>query len=1044
MKTPRILALGIASRLHLRTATLAGPLAILAALAIPLPVRAVDQTWTNGLGNFAWTNLSGNWSPFVWNNGSVDSAFFNTTGAGTITLGSAITTRGLSFTANGYTINGGGNNLTLLAGSGSLTNGQINTNAGISATINAVITGNVGLNKTGDGTLILNGANTYTTGTTVNAGTLAVGVSGAVLRMGDIVTVNGGSTFNYGNGLGINNSGAAIDVLMLNNGTYRVSGGSGDFYLKALSIGNNGGTVDFTGTSNFWTHFVNGAAITVDANSTWTGAGTSRIQNDSGSLLPISIVSGSTVTSSVNFVGNGAAGFRLKGRGTLFLNNPTSGNTADFRVEAGWLRVADMAHLGSGALTLASTVSSAGLQYSGATGSSTKALTLDSASGLAGGIWVSTSGTTLSLSGLISDNGGFGGELTVYGDGSAGTAVLALSGANTYMGTPSVVSKGVLSIATIANTGVASPLGIWSSLYLDDGTLRYTGVSASTNRTLSLGVGGTIDVTTESTTLTISGSVFGSGALTKSGAGTLALPGTKHYTGPTSVNAGTLQVSSGGTLNGTASVAVAAGGILAVDGTVTTGTGLSTVAAGGAINITGGTFNANGNLTLDGASAQLNRAVGAFNLAAGKTLTVQGGGDATFTGDYTNDTASTIVVSGAGSTLQTVSGFLEINGGSTLRVQGGGSVTSGRSLDIGVDASLVSNTLIVDGAGSSAGASASSYSDWGLSAPAVVTFSNNAAGSFFGIQLAAASGGSALVQVLSGADVVNNGFLRVAKTTEVGATASLTLSGTGATWTQTGVFGTTLGEASGSTATLNVRSGATFTSGTSGIIVNATGTLNLDGGTLIMNGPLANGGAVNFTSGALSLVQDFTVGAGGLLGASVTLGTDRTVTTSLTTTIDAFHTLTLDGGTLTTGALANNGTLDFRKGTLAITGAGGAIIGTGALGSSVVLGAGQNLQVTSTTTVASGATLRTEGGSFSGGALTNNGTIDHRGGAFAFTGTLTNNAAGRFFLSDTAAPAGAIANAGRITLQNGLGLLGGVGVITNTGKGFMHQLLFAF
>ena len=110
------------------------------------------------------------------------------------------------------------------------------------------------MTKAGAGTLILTGANTFTGGTSLNAGTLAIGLGGAVLPTGQNVNVNNGATFNYGNGVTINNGTAAIGTLTLNNGTYRVSGGAGDFYLNQLIVGSTGGTIDLTGTTNFWTH----------------------------------------------------------------------------------------------------------------------------------------------------------------------------------------------------------------------------------------------------------------------------------------------------------------------------------------------------------------------------------------------------------------------------------------------------------------------------------------------------------------------------------------------------------------------------------------------------------------------------------------------------------------------------------------------------------------------------------------------------------------------------------------------------------------------
>src|SRR4029079_11084730 len=96
-------------------------------------------------------------------------------------------------------------------------------------------------------------------------------------------------------------------------------------------------------------------------------------------------------------------------------------------------------------------------------------------------------------------------------------------------------------------------------------------------------------------------------------------------------------------------------------------------------------------------------------------------------------------------------------------------------------------------------------------------------------------------------------------------------------------------------------------------------------GTLTLLGPLArNGGVLNFNSGVLSIVDNFTVGTGGLLGADVTLDATRSFTTSATTTIDAGHTLTLNGGTLNIGTLVVNGTFVFNAGTLGFITAGAA------------------------------------------------------------------------------------------------------------------------
>lgn len=98
------------------------------------------------------------------------------------------------------------------------------------------------------------------------------------------------------------------------------------------------------------------------------------------------------------------------------------------------------------------------------------------------------------------------------------------------------------------------------------------------------------------------GGIQGAASLTKSGAGTLRLITENSYTGPTSVNGGTLLVI--GTLNGSA-VTVNSGGILGGTGTITTGNQALTLNTGAhlAPGVNAGT------LTIDTGTA-------AFNLAA--------------------------------------------------------------------------------------------------------------------------------------------------------------------------------------------------------------------------------------------------------------------------------------------------------------------------------------------------------------------------------------------------------------------------------------------
>ena len=430
---------------------------------------------------------------------------------------------------------------------------------------------------------------------------------------------------------------------------------------------------------------------------------------------------------------------------------------------------------------------------------------------------------------------------------------------------------------------------------------------------------------------------------------------------------------------------------------------------------------------------QLTRSnTGTLNLVSDRILVVQAGGDAIISGLFHQPGRSNLNVTGSGSTFTTSGDFIWDGAGSllsVLSVNSGGLLSSGGALHLARTNQAVS--LSVNGAGSQLVASPLFTSEW----QAGVLLVNGAAASLGGLRIAdvnfgATNYGSLSVQSGSTASIGN---LAVA-TVVASNTGTLEVSGAGSAITQTGASTLTLGAVATSAATLTIGSGGTFTSGTGNIALNQTGTIHLDGGTLDLKGPLLrNGGVLNFNTGELRIVDQLTIGTGGLLGANLTLDGTRAVATTATTTIDAFRTLTLNGGSFSTGALVANGAIAFNSGTLAITGAGGFNIGTGALGSSVALGYGSNLQVTHTTTVASGALLRVDGGSFSGAAIVNDGTLDHRDGVLNFTGTLTNNTAGRLFVGGLGSPSGAIANAGRITLQNGIGFLGGVGAITNTG-----------
>lgn len=127
------------------------------------------------------------------------------------------------------------------------------------------------------------------------------------------------------------------------------------------------------------------------------------------------------------------------------------------------------------------------------------------------------------------------GDGAIAGSGSvnkAGGGSLTVAGKHTYAGA-TVLHQGVYEFASIANGGVPSGIGasqefaqnwIWNG-----GTYRYTGASASTNRSATMGGNTVFDVATKGTALTMKGSLEGAGDLTIDGEGQLTIGTTEFF-----------------------------------------------------------------------------------------------------------------------------------------------------------------------------------------------------------------------------------------------------------------------------------------------------------------------------------------------------------------------------------------------------------------------------------------------------------------------------------------------------------------------------------
>ena len=194
-------------------------------------------------------------------------------------------------------------------------------------------------------------------------------------------------------------------------------------------------------------------------------------------------------------------------------------------------------------------------------------------------------------------------QTDVWGSGSGGvtlasgySGIATFNQANTYTGV-TTIDGGTLSTSLLAAGGTASGIGkssnAASNLVIDNGTLKYTGSGASTDRLFTVGStsgNATLDASgsgtlnfTNTGSITVSGNtshaltLTGTGtatlppvipdaggshatSLTKNGTGTWTLSANNSYTGTTTVATGTLLVT--GQLNGAGAVTVNTGAVL--------------------------------------------------------------------------------------------------------------------------------------------------------------------------------------------------------------------------------------------------------------------------------------------------------------------------------------------------------------------------------------------------------------------------------------------------------------------------------------------------
>jgi autotransporter-associated beta strand protein len=623
-------------------------------------------------GSGSWTlstasAQTGNWSV---NQGNLVVAGQDVLGQGAVSL------NGGSLALNdGVTVN---NALSVAKGS------SISTASGGTGTLAGVLSGTGDLSAIGGGTLNMNGDGSkyggglHVTGTTVNvnsglaAGSVqvdqnstlnvtsslsspTVNVDGTLSGI-DGSTVNGNVTINSGGHLSPGGKGQ-IETMNVKGNLTLAAGANYDYDISApgTSVGQPGRSdvVNVDGDLN-----VGGSKLNISSDSAG-GAGYYRVADYTGNLsgtmeigttpagYPTSVfVLDSSQKGKLDLVvgGGGATmhywnGTTMQGDGTVHGGsgtwNDTNSNWTDQRgyVTAKTADSGNMIFKGTaGTVDVEGTRSFDSLQFvtSGYTFNGNG--TLDLAAGKGNEVRVLDGETTIDT--VI---GGVG-ALNKTGDGT-----LILGGSNSYAGGTNL-SRGTVKVSADQNLGAAS-----GDLNFNGGALE-TSATMTTARNAHFGTEGGIFNVDDGSTLTESGTLDGSGPMSKDGKGTLILTGNNSY-GDSQLLGGTTQISSasnlgsgsvtldGGTLRNTADVALAGeinlgdkagNGGFNVDGGTTlsltntvTGPGALVKQGDGTLVLGNGNNHYSGGTQLDGGVVRLD---GSGSVAGTGAITANGGG----------------------------------------------------------------------------------------------------------------------------------------------------------------------------------------------------------------------------------------------------------------------------------------------------------------------------------------------------------------------------------------------------------------------------------
>ena len=660
-------------------------------------------TWDNAASVDWGTSSAGPYNVTIWLGGS-DANFVGSPGA-VIVSGSVASVRSMTFSADGYTLNGGSIGMTTSGGS-------INVAPGGTATINSLLTGTVGLTLAGGGALTLGAGNPYTGNTAVSAGTLTLDGttsspqitigSAAVLDLNGAISNNANTIF-AGSGI-LRKTGTGQVIWGASSATFNLLAGS----LIDVQAGT---FVGGSSENEVWTN--NLSSLNVAAGATFLGVEAN---------VKVDALTGSgTIASGYPGAGYAAFTFGVNGGSGTFAGVLADGGASANFVKAG---SGSQVLTGGNTFTGQTTISGGTLQL----GSSGSGASIASTSAVVNnGSLVFNHSDNISFAPVISGSG----SLMQTGSGA-----LTLTGNNTYSGL-TTVSGGTLQIgsggsgASIGNTsGVVNNGSLifnhadnitFAPVISGSGTLThsgagmltltasnaYTGATTISSGTLTIGNGGSGEGLASSTitsnaalifnpgdSLTYAGVINGSGSVTAQG-NTVVLTGSNTYTGVTTISGGTLSIGNGGSGEHPASPTIVNNGALEFNfgdsltyaGAISGGGDL-TLAGSGMVTLTGSnTFG--GNTTISSGTLQI--PVGRVpaveeTLGGSGTATVVQSGGVNSVSDFFKvglfGASATYLLSGSGrlSTYRDYVGY----GGNGVFTQTGGTHTVSTIMEVGV------------------------------------------------------------------------------------------------------------------------------------------------------------------------------------------------------------------------------------------------------------------------------------------------------------------------------------------------------------------------